>query len=328
MSTPYRLIVTTRGVASPERVFDFATDVVRVGRDDGVEVRLPHPNVSQQHLRLERHGDQVYAVDLGSTNGTTIGGEPLQPEVARPLRDGEVLVVGGRFEVRFSAASPSGAVMTGRKLTADIAHQLVEDLLATGTAGRLADASVGPELVGEKGPVVGKTRKLPAPDSRTVIGRGETCDLIAIDPDLSREHIEVRRTWNGVTVADLGSKNGTRHNGERLVPNVPVILADGDVVRAGGCEFRFVDPAARYLRQLQELVADEPAPSEPPAADPDKSWGGQVAAADAQPEPAFTAAPNDDAEAAAPAKTSYLPMIIAAVVVIAAIAGMVLLFTS
>lgn len=325
MSTPYRLIVTTRGVASPERVFDFSADVVRVGRDDGVEVRLPHPNVSQQHLRLERRGDQVYAVDLGSTNGTTIGDEPLQPEVARPLRDGEVIVVGGRFEVRFSAVSPSGAVMTGPKLTADIAHQLVEDLLATGTAGQLADASVGPELVGEKGPVVGKTRKLPAPDSRTVIGRGETCDLIVIDPDLSREHVEVRRTWNGVTVADLGSKNGTRHNGELLTANVPVTLADGDVVRAGGCEFRFVDPAARYLRQLQELIADEPAPEPDPLipSEARPSTPASLRDASAQGERAA-----ESKGAAAPAKTSYLPMIIAAVVVIGAIAGMVLLFTS
>ena len=50
--------------------------------------------VSRRHVRLLREGRAVYALDLNSTNGTRVNGEPLQPGVERRLRDGDELMLG------------------------------------------------------------------------------------------------------------------------------------------------------------------------------------------------------------------------------------------
>jgi pSer/pThr/pTyr-binding forkhead associated (FHA) protein len=81
---------------------------------------------------------------------------------------------------------------------------------------------------------------------------------VIVDEDLSRSHAEVHRGWDGVTVADLGSKNGTRVNGSK-VGATPVVLTDGQAITLGGIVFRFRDPAERHLRG-DSLPEDAPAP--------------------------------------------------------------------
>ena len=50
--------------------------------------------VSRQHARLQRVEDAVYVMDLNSTNGTRVNGEPLQASVEKHLRDGDELMLG------------------------------------------------------------------------------------------------------------------------------------------------------------------------------------------------------------------------------------------
>lgn len=45
-----------------------------VGRDTTSDLQVLDPRVSRQHLRIERHGDTWFAVDLGSRNGTRVNG--------------------------------------------------------------------------------------------------------------------------------------------------------------------------------------------------------------------------------------------------------------
>ncbi len=335
MADSYRLIVHALGAEGRERIFDLAADMVRIGRDEDVQVRLPHACVSKLHLHLERRDGRVFAVDHGSTNGTSVRGEHLVPNVPHPLADGDVIEVGGRFEIAFYARSPGDALVTGPKVTADIARRLVDDLLATGGRRELGDVAAGPHLSGQSGAAGGLTHRLPAPDSRTLVGRGAGCDIVLIDPDLSREHYEIRRTWNGITVTDLLSKNGTFLNGHRLAADEATLLVDGDEVKAGACAFTLVDPAARYLAQLSELVVDAP----PPAiiveehdeddddegvdgADPDdgpNSWKGTVRPpSEIDREPA-----SDGVPVPAPAAgSSVVPMLVIGAVVLAAAAAL------
>jgi len=78
---------------------------------------------------------------------------------------------------------------------------------------------------------------LPA-DSRTryVVGRGSACDLVLSDLTVSRVHAELRRDQgDDWLVVDLGSLNGTRLNGWRLVG--PARVRPGDEVSFGDCAF-------------------------------------------------------------------------------------------
>ncbi|MEY4102770.1 MAG: protein FhaA [Actinomycetota bacterium] len=57
----------------------------------------------------------------------------------------------------------------------------------------------------------------PLTKSRTVIGRGTEADITVDDSGISRRHIEI--LWDGTRAQanDLGSTNGSKLNGERLV---------------------------------------------------------------------------------------------------------------
>ncbi|HEU4491949.1 MAG TPA: FHA domain-containing protein, partial [Jiangellales bacterium] len=67
--------------------------VVRVGRAVGNDIRLDDPDVSRTHAQLTIGWDKVGVRDLGSTNGTTVGGRRVSDEVV-PLPLGAPLRVG------------------------------------------------------------------------------------------------------------------------------------------------------------------------------------------------------------------------------------------
>jgi diguanylate cyclase (GGDEF)-like protein len=66
-----------------------------------------------------------------------------------------------------------------------------------------------------------------------VIGRASDADICVTDDGVSRRHAEIRFSSDGtVQLADLGSRNGTFRNGERLSGNA--FLQDGDKIQVGG----------------------------------------------------------------------------------------------
>ncbi|MEU7893024.1 FHA domain-containing protein [Nonomuraea sp. NPDC049152] len=76
-------------------------------------------------------------------------------------------------------------------------------------------------------------------ERRQVIGRGSAADLRLDDPHLSAVHAAVVPAGGGVTIEDLGSRNGTVVGQERV--SRPRRLRDGDVVRLGTVHARFED---------------------------------------------------------------------------------------
>jgi transcriptional regulator with PAS, ATPase and Fis domain len=73
-----------------------------------------------------------------------------------------------------------------------------------------------------------------------VIGTGADCDLVVVDPRVSRQHCELRLTRKGIVLRDLGSKNGTlvgkvAIKEALLPPSVPVTLGGSRLtIRAEG----------------------------------------------------------------------------------------------
>ena len=53
-------------------------DVLVLGRASTADVRLDDTGVSRRHAEVRLEGDDVVLVDLGSTNGTTVNGRPVE----------------------------------------------------------------------------------------------------------------------------------------------------------------------------------------------------------------------------------------------------------
>lgn len=68
-----------------------------------------------------------------------------------------------------------------------------------------------------------------------LIGRGTDCDLQLNDTVISRHHCVLTQRSGKITLADLGSSNGTYVNSQRLVSQTNV--KSGDEIRIGA--FRF-----------------------------------------------------------------------------------------
>jgi pSer/pThr/pTyr-binding forkhead associated (FHA) protein len=71
--------------------------------------------------------------------------------------------------------------------------------------------------------------------SQFLIGRSEECNLRANSDAISRKHCEIRIVGPEVRVRDLGSRNGTFVNGNKL--DGPQIVDMGDQLRIGPLEF-------------------------------------------------------------------------------------------
>lgn len=78
---------------------------------------------------------------------------------------------------------------------------------------------------------------------RVSLGRARNKDIVLRDPSVSKFHAWFEVAEDGaVTIADAGSKNGTRVNGESLVARQPRQLALGDKLRFGTVQARLCEP--------------------------------------------------------------------------------------
>jgi diguanylate cyclase (GGDEF)-like protein len=87
-----------------------------------------------------------------------------------------------------------------------------------------------------------------------VIGRGEACDIHINDSSVSRRHAALEPSSGVVTVADLGSTNGTFVND---APVARAVLKDGDYLRVGNCIYRFLaggNVEAEYHEEIYRLT--------------------------------------------------------------------------
>jgi pSer/pThr/pTyr-binding forkhead associated (FHA) protein len=81
------------------------------------------------------------------------------------------------------------------------------------------------------------------------IGRTADNQLVVNDAKASSHHAEIRPGWQGYTITDLGSLNGTFVNGQRLEPHVARPLRTGDGIHIGDTLFVYqVMAAAEAVR--------------------------------------------------------------------------------
>jgi DNA-binding winged helix-turn-helix (wHTH) protein len=94
---------------------------------------------------------------------------------------------------------------------------------------------VAPEL--PEGPVprscwiIWRDREVPLRDGENIIGRDPGAAVLIDLPSVSRRHARVMVSEQGVTVEDLGSKNGTLVRAQRVT--TPTAIDDGDDLQVG-----------------------------------------------------------------------------------------------
>jgi hypothetical protein len=84
--------------------------------------------------------------------------------------------------------------------------------------------------------LVGEDKRTVLRGSRAVVGRSRECDVVLDDPNVSRQHAELRRNGGSWSVADLGSTNGIKVNGRRVEQ---AELSPGDRVSFGLVDLTF-----------------------------------------------------------------------------------------
>jgi Protein of unknown function (DUF3662)/FHA domain len=84
--------------------------------------------------------------------------------------------------------------------------------------------------------VVDGRRMVVGPAGAT-IGRSRQCDVVLDDPNVSRQHAEVRPRGGSWVLKDLGSTNGSTLNGHQI--DGPEVLRPGDEIELGTSAIRF-----------------------------------------------------------------------------------------
>ena len=84
--------------------------------------------------------------------------------------------------------------------------------------------------------LMGGKRLVVGPGGATM-GRSRQCDVTVDDPNVSRQHAEVRPRGGSWVLSDLGSTNGSRLNGHRVEGSE--VLKPGDEIELGTTVLRF-----------------------------------------------------------------------------------------
>ena len=81
--------------------YSFMEEETRIGVDPAqcqIVLPLGTPGVSRRHLRFWLHEGCPSAMDLGSTYGTTLNGQPMKPGLVYALKTGDLLKLGSHEE--------------------------------------------------------------------------------------------------------------------------------------------------------------------------------------------------------------------------------------
>ena len=197
-------------------------------------------NSAQILSRNRRLVPNTFVVELSQVDHDRLQpySETLTDELVEMLRehaDEQHYVFAGPVAISFTQ---EGDLVTGRFRVRSQATAQVTPNAPRGRPAPGGRASAGIEVNGTRHPL--------SPPG-LVVGRGAEADLRINDPGVSRRHAEFRVVAGSgsapaVTVADLGSTNGTVVDGQRI--RGETTLRDGSVVRVGN-----TDVTVRFARE-------------------------------------------------------------------------------
>jgi len=196
---------------------------ILIGRSHSCGLRAPSDDhsVSGKHARLFWKGSTLFLEDSGSRNGVFFNGKRIEKPV-KVEADGLYAIGNCLLSV--------GLPEKGRKGGGARYHQL--EFLNGDRARQLVDICPRPG----------------AADGAFTIGLDPGCDICLPDMLVSRQHARLTVRSNGdCWIADMGSRNGTYVNGEKL-PSKERLLRDGDKISIAYFDMRFLDRGVAHTR--------------------------------------------------------------------------------
>ena len=214
---------------SSGRTIEVRDPVASLGRDPTATVTFTGDDarvVSTRHAELRYDTSGWRVVDLGSRNGTFCNGERVQDQA--PLAAGD--------EIRLGE--------TGPRLSVLATDDTVGATLAEQPAYKVAKESGSAPLTPEARPygitliAAASGKRFEAKGTRIRLGRGKECEVRPVEGGegvVSRVHAELSvGPSGGLSLRDVGSKNGTFLNGDRIQEPMPVRLGDRITLGPGG----------------------------------------------------------------------------------------------
>jgi ABC-type multidrug transport system ATPase subunit/pSer/pThr/pTyr-binding forkhead associated (FHA) protein/ABC-type multidrug transport system permease subunit len=192
----YRKIAFTPNVAT----------IVVIGRDVTCDLSFPTiKNISSEHAQLiQDENNNLYIVDLGSTNGTFINNKKIEKGVQYPFSINDLVTFSGSggLSIAFNPDSFSSIPKSTPKPTTSDSYGTTD--------------------------IIDKFRN----KSTLTLGRTSENDVVLDHPIVSRRHATIEQKGkDNYILTDLGTLNGTFLNGRRISGSVSV--SERDVIIIG-----------------------------------------------------------------------------------------------
>lgn len=212
---------------------------VTFGRDPArCHIVIQNPSVSGAHTTVQVNPLQV--TDLGSTSGTWLGQERLQPNAPRPV-DLSALIAVGPVPVPAQLAVQLASALRGDAANAAAGYQAPETggqaAVGGGQARKKHKTVIGQVALGGAGGGAVKS-----------IGRTPANDIQIDHPQVSSKHAALHMAGGQLLIEDRGSANGTYVRGQRIAPGQKVPVQNGEKVFIGPM------PLVIQVDQAQEQV--------------------------------------------------------------------------
>ncbi|HVK60471.1 MAG TPA: FHA domain-containing protein, partial [Bdellovibrionales bacterium] len=94
------------------------SDEVVIGRMDDCALTIEHPDVSRRHLVLKAKNGQVILEDLGSSNGTFVNGNKVQPKTPHVIQPTDQVKLGKVIALKVEYEFPDAAYAAAAGVTA------------------------------------------------------------------------------------------------------------------------------------------------------------------------------------------------------------------
>jgi ABC transport system ATP-binding/permease protein len=196
--------------------------IVTIGRaPDNLLCLSDDLTVSRHHAQIAL-GNGVYLLtDVGSSDGTYLNSQRIQPYTPHQLKDGDQILIGSACQFSFKATeaiaappeSPPPNLPPIEKTTILPFDSLLAKDLGSSQRMNLRGRAV------------------------LNIGRDPTNDLVIDHPSSSRFHSQIKLEQGSYTLYDLNSTNGTFINGELIADSHA--LKVGDTIRIGSTQLVF-----------------------------------------------------------------------------------------